>query len=106
MSAQHDYHIAAEADVSGRANRQIWYYFIMLGILLFATIVGLIIMYQFSVDYEKKEKIGLVNTKESIEQMALSDSYLSGKRGLFQNKKHAAIDVAIDRFVSDVRKAK
>ena len=100
----HDYHIAAEDDVSGKANRHIWFYFIVLGILLNLTFLGLTIMYRFAVDYEKTEKIGMVHTEESIALTNLSQSYLSGKRGLFDQKKHVPIDDAMKRFVIESRK--
>lgn len=100
----HDYHIGAEADLSGKVNRHIWYYFIALGIMLSVTIIGLTIMYRFELDYEKKEKVGLVDTAESIEQMNLSQSYLSGKKGLFEGKEHVAIDEAIKQFVVNARR--
>lgn len=99
----HDYHIAAEADVSGKVNRHIWLYFIIIGILLSLTFVGLTIMYRFAVDHEKTEKIGLVNTEESIAQMNLSQSYLTGKRGLFDGKKHVPVEEAMKRFVNEAR---
>jgi hypothetical protein len=98
-----NYNIAAEADVSGKVNRHIWFYFIVLGTLLSITLVGLTIMYRFSVDYEKTEKIGLVQTQEVITQTNLSQAYLSGKRGLFDNKKNVPIDEAMKRFVADAR---
>lgn len=104
MGSEHDYHIAAEADVTGKANRHIWYYFIILGVMLFATIGGLTIMYSFQVDYEKEKKIGQVNTQESMNQVALSEAYLSGKRGLLEGKRHVAVDSAIHRFVNEIRK--
>jgi len=103
---QHDYHIASEPDVSGAANRQIWFYFIALGILLFLTLAGLTIMYRFQVDFEKERKIGKVNTEESLNQETLSAQYLSGEKGLFENKRHVPIEEAMNRFLRDVRKAK
>lgn len=102
----HDYHIASEPDVSGAANRQIWFYFIVLGFLLFLTLSGLTIMYRFQVDYEKERKIGKVNTEESLNQKVLSEKYLSGEKGLFENKAHVSIDDAMNKFLSEVRKAK
>jgi hypothetical protein len=104
MALTHDYKLAVEHDVSGRANRQIWVYFIMLGILLFITICGLTIMYRFQVDYEKRKKIGQVYRRESLDQKALSESYLAGKRGLFEEKRHVPIDVAMSQFIREVRK--
>jgi|HubBroStandDraft_6_1064221.scaffolds.fasta_scaffold716499_1 hypothetical protein len=99
-----DYHIAAEPDVSSSANRHIWACFILLGILLFATVGGLVIMYRFQVQDEREMKIGEIDTHESLDQMALQESYLTGKRGLFDGKRHVAIDVAIKQFISDARR--
>lgn len=106
MASQHDYHIAAEPDVSGNVNRHIWFYFIVFGVSLFVTIGGLTIMYRFDVDAEKEKKIGEVETKESLDQMALSDSYLSGNRGLIEGKHHVAIGEAMNKFINDARRAK
>jgi hypothetical protein len=100
----HDYQIGAEPDVSGKVNRHIWYYFISLGFLLVLTIIGLTIMYRFQVDYEVQKKVGVVISKEVIEQKAASESYLSGKRGLFEGKKHISINDAMARFLQDARK--
>lgn len=102
---EHEYNIAAEADVGGRINRQIWLYFIGLGIALALTFVGLTIFFRFQVDYEKAKKIGAVKTVESVEQMAFSESVLTGKRGLFEGKRNVAIDVAVDKFLTDAKKA-
>lgn len=103
MSA-HDYQIAAEPDVSGKINRHIWLYFILLSSLLGLTVVGLTIMYRFSVDYEKTEKIGRVHTEEFITSQNVAQSILTGKRALFEGKKHVPIDVAMDRFVREARR--
>lgn len=106
MESPHEYHIAAEKDVSGKVNRRIWYYFIVLGVLLFLTILGLDIMYRFMVDEEKIEKIGQIATTESIEETTRAEGYLSGKIGLFEGKRHAPIEDAMDRFLSDIRQAR
>ena len=105
MTSAHDYHIASEPDFSNKVNRHIWYYFIVLALMLIATSVGLIIMYRFQVQYEREIKIGEVDTKESLEQVALSQSYLSGTRGLVEGKRHVAVDTAMKRFINDARKA-
>jgi hypothetical protein len=102
----HDYHIASEPDVSGAANRQIWFYFIVLGTLLFLTLSGLTIMYRFQVDYEKERKIGQVNTDEALDQKVRSQKYLSGEKGIFEDKAHVSIDEAMKRYLSEVRRAK
>ncbi len=102
--SSNDYHIAAEADVGTKANRRIWLYFIIMGVGLYLTILGLDIMYRFQVDYEKTKKIGLVNTEESIAQKNITESYLSGQKGLIDGKKHVAIDVAMSKLVQDFRK--
>lgn len=106
MASPHEYHIAAEKDVSGKVNRRIWYYFVALGVLLFLTIVGLDIMYRFMVDKEKAEKIGQIATAESVEETTRSASYLSGKVGLFEGKRHVPIEDAMGRFLSDIRQAR
>lgn len=104
--SEHDYQIAAEPDSSGKANRHIWFYFIALALILSATIGGLNVMYIFQVDYEKQRKIGEVNTRESTDSVSLSASYLSGQKGLFEDKKHVPIEEAMARFLSDFRKSR
>lgn len=103
MSSSHDYKIAAEPDMSGEANRHIWYYFIGFAMMLFITMAGLIIMYRFQVQYEKEKKIGNVMKRETLDQMALSRSYLSGKRGMFEGKKNVPIDDAMAKFLKEAR---
>lgn len=100
-----DYHIAAEADVGTKANRRIWLYFIIMGVGLYLTILGLDIMYRFQVDWEKTQKIGLVDTEESIAQKSLNEAYMSGQKGLFSNKKYVDINVAIKRYATELEKA-
>lgn len=102
--SSNEYNIAAEADTSSKANRRIWLYFILLGIGLYLTIIGLDIMYRFSVQYEKTDKIGLVNTEESIAYKAEQEAYLSGKKGLFDDKSHIPISQAMSQLVSDIEK--
>ncbi len=104
MGSQHDYHIGAEADLDSKVNRHIWFYFVVLGVLLFLTILGLTIMYRFQLEYEQTEKVGLVNTEESMAQMNESQAVLSGKKGVIEGKRHVAIGEAMDRFVSEARK--
>src|SRR5580704_1716862 len=95
----HDYHLAAEPDVSGSSNRHIGLYFVVLGVMLTATLGGLTIMYQFSSDYEKTEKIGRVKTEESVAYTNISQAHLSGKKGLFEGKRNVPIEEAMKRFV-------
>lgn len=102
--SSHDYHIAAEADVGPKANRRIWLYFIIFGLGLYLTILGLDIMYRFLVDDEKTRKIGEINTEESIAQKNLNDSYMSGKKGLFDGKRHVSIEDAMKRLDNDWEK--
>jgi hypothetical protein len=104
MSSEHDYHIAAEADVGPKANRRIWLYFILLGVGLYLTILGLDIMYRFQVQWEKTEKIGEIKTQESIEQKAISESILSGEKGLVPGKKHVSINEAMNKLVDSWEK--
>lgn len=99
-----DYQIGAEPDVSGKVNRHIWYYFIGLGAMLGVTFIGLTIMYRFSVDYEKTEKIGMVSTEEAMAYSSDQQSYMTGKRGVLEGKKYVPIDAAMKRFVSDARR--
>lgn len=106
MTASHDYHIDAEPDVGNKVNRHIIFYFVLLGIALFGTIGGLTIMYRFELDYQKEKKIGLVDKRESIEQMRLSHAYLSGNKALQEGKVNVPIGVAMDQFLSDLRKEK
>lgn len=106
MASEHDYHIAAEGDVSNKVNRHIWYYFIALAVLLFLTILGLDIMYRFQVDYEKAKKIGEVIPHETQIEINRAQAILSGKLGLFDGKKHVAVEQAMDRFLSDIRQGR
>jgi len=103
MSSEQDYHIASEPDFPSKINRHIYYYFLVLAILLFGFIIGLNIMYRFQVQYERERKIGEVSTKESLDQRALSQSYLSGKRGLLAGKRHVSIDAAMAQFIDYAR---
>ena len=104
MALTNEYHIDAEPDVGNKVNRHIIFYFVLLGVLLFATIGGLTIMYRFQVDFEKRQKVGLVDTKESIEQLRLSKRFLSGRKALFPNKKNVPIERAMEKFLRDMRK--
>lgn len=106
MASHNDYHIAAEKDVSNKVNRHIVYYFTAFGLLIFLTILGLDIMYRFQVDYQKEEKIGEVISHEVLAETARVESYLSGKRGLFEDKRHVPVEDAMARFLSDVRQAR
>lgn len=101
--SSNDYHIAAEADLKPSASRQIWYYFVVLGVLLFATVGGLIIMYRFSLVSEKQEKIGDVISMESRDHKALNEALLSGKQGLFPDKHHVPIQSAMAKFLHATR---
>lgn len=101
--SSHDYNIAAEADLKPAANKQIWGYFFILAILLSLTVGGLVIMYRFVLLDEKYEKIGAVISSEAQEQKALSEALLSGKKGLFPNKRHVPIQAAMADFVHEFR---
>lgn len=104
MSSEHDYKIAAEPDNSGKANRHIVYYFLLLGVLLFATIGGLTIMYRFQVEYEQTEKIGLVKKREAVKYDLKMRNYVSGKEGLLDGKAHIPVEDAKRRFIDMARK--
>ncbi|HXW60699.1 MAG TPA: hypothetical protein VEK06_04080 [Myxococcota bacterium] len=101
--SSHDYQIGAEADLKAQTNKQIWFYFFLFGVLLIAFVGGLIIMYRFTLVYEKQEKVGEVITKESQEQKAVSAALLSGKQGLFNDKRHDSIQAAMTKFLHDAR---
>lgn len=100
----HDYHIAAEGDVEPKANRHIVLYLLILFVLLLVTIQGLIIMFRFQLDHEKDKKIGEVMSHELLDYKAVSEAYLSGKQGIFPDKKSIPIDEAIAKFLSSVRR--
>jgi hypothetical protein len=104
MGSSHDYHLASEPDLKPSTSRQVWYYFIFLGLALYLTIYGLDVFYRFALRDEKDAKIGAVNKHEALDSKAMAEAYLSGKRGLFADKPHVAIDVAIAKFLQDVRK--
>lgn len=101
-----DYHIAAEKDVSGKVNKRIWYYFIGVGFLLFLTIYALDIMYKFALDKEKDEKIGKIATIESVNEVSRVLQYLSGQKGLYENKKYVAIEMAMEQVLLNFRQGK
>ncbi len=100
----HDYHIAAEGDVKQSANRHIVLYLVILCVFLFVTIYGLIIMFRFQLDHEKEKKIGEVLSHEYLDYKAMSEAYLSGKQGVFPDKKNIPIDEAMAKFLSSVRR--
>lgn len=106
MASEHDYRLAAEKDVSGKANRKIWTYFISLGILLFLTLIGLDIMYRFQLDYEREIKIGDVTTPEALEEKRRTQSILSGKTGLIEGRRHIPIEEAMTVFLTWSRQAR
>lgn len=101
--SSNDYHIAAEGDLRPSASRQIWYYFIILGILLAATVGSLIIMYRFSLVNEKQVKIGEVESIAVRDYKALNEALLSGKHGLFSDKHYVPIQSAMAKFLHEIR---
>lgn len=101
--SSHNYNLGAEADLKPGANRQIWYYFLVIAVLLMIFIGGLIIMYRFQLLAEKQEKIGQVISVESRDQKALSEALLSGKQGLFPDKRHTSVQDAMAKFLQEVR---
>ena len=103
MGSSHDYHIAAEPDLKPKASRMVWYYFIILGAVLLLTIYGLDVFYRFTLSYEKEIKIGEVTKNEAVDKKAMSEAYLSGKRGLFPDKAHVSIDTAMNQLLQDIR---
>jgi len=105
MSSSNDYHLASEPDLKPSASRTVWVYFIILGALLFLTIYGLDVFYRFSLSYEKEIKIADVSTHESIDKKAMSEAYLSGKRGIFPDKNFVPIDIAMTKLLQEFRSA-
>lgn len=103
--SDHDYHIGAEADLNPSVNRQIWFYFLVLGVLLALMLAGLTIMYRFTLDEELTRKVGLVKSNEVVKYENESKLYLSGKKGVNEGKAHVAIDVAMKQLLNDMRKA-
>ena len=101
-----DFKPAAEKDLPPEASRHIWLYFILLGVMLFATIGGLTIMFHFQVDDEKLEKIGEVETLEFKDAQAMKHAYLSGKIGLFADKKNIPVEQAMNMVVAAIREGK
>ncbi len=102
--SSHDYHIAAETDLKPRVSRHIWFYLVLLALGLFITMWGLIIMFRFQVATEKEQKIGQVFSHELLDKKAMSEAYLSGKQGLFPDKKHEPITESMRRFLVDFRR--
>lgn len=99
----HDYQPSCAKDVSAKANIRIWIYFILMGILLFLLIWGLIIMFRFMVDDEQTNKIGLVKTKERTEYVYKMNSLITGKTGLFPDKKNVPVEDAMKIFLQNFR---
>jgi|HubBroStandDraft_4_1064222.scaffolds.fasta_scaffold218570_2 hypothetical protein len=97
------YNIAAEADLKPSVSRNIWMYFIILGLGLIFTTGGLIIWYRMELLKEKELKIGDVILPESQQSRAFNEAILSGKKGLFPDKKNVSIDVAMSSFLQALR---
>jgi hypothetical protein len=106
MASEKDYHLASEKDVSGKANRQIWIYFIVLGVSLYLTILGLDILYRFQLDYQLDIKVSEVTTPETMEETTRAEGILSGKNGLLEGKRHVSIDSALTSFLMLLRQAR
>ena len=103
MNSSHDYHLASEPDLKPSASRTVWVYFIVLGALLFLTIYGLDVFYRFTLSHEKEIKIAEVSTHESIDKKAMSEAYLSRKRGLFPDKAFVPINIAMAKLLQEFR---
>jgi hypothetical protein len=103
LNKEHDYHASCSNDVSVKANITIWLYFIIMGIVLFLTIAGLIIMFQFWLEEEQTKKIGMVQTAESKDYKAVMNAYVNGHKGVFDDKKNTSIDEAIKKFLNGFR---
>jgi hypothetical protein len=106
MSSSHNYNLASEPDLKPSASRRVWLYFIILGALLYITIYGLDVFYRFTLSYEKEIKIGAVSTHEAMDKKAMSEAYLSGKRGLFPDKSFVPIDIAMAKLLQEFRSSR
>jgi hypothetical protein len=100
----HDYNLASEPDLKPSASRNVWYYFIILGLLLYITIYALDIFYRFTLTSEKEKKIGVIQTHEALDKKAVSQAYLSGQRGLFNDKNNISIEDAKRLFLEEFRR--
>lgn len=100
---EHDFHPSAAQDVSPKANRRIWMYFILMGISLFLIIWGLIIMFRFILVEEQEKKIGMVLTKERTDYISNMNAIVSGNKGIFSDKKNVSVDDAMKIFLQKFR---
>jgi hypothetical protein len=97
-----EYHLAAAPDVSGQANRHIWLYFVLLGILLFVTMGGLTIMFRFQVAEQQQKKIGAVKSQEALDYEASANAIIAGRKGVVEGKKNVSFEVAKARFLTEI----
>lgn len=102
----HDYNIGAEEDLQPKVSRHIVLYLALLCVVLFATIYGLMVMFKFQLDHEKEQKIGSVLSHEMLDQKAMNEAYLSGKMGIFADKKNISIEEAKAKFLHSLRQTK
>lgn len=94
-----EYHLASAPDVSKKANLHIWLSFIALAVLLFAMVLGLTIMYRFSIVEENEKKIGSVRTEEIKDYEALMDAMTKGRVGIDGASKFQSIEDAQKQFL-------
>ena len=103
MSSQ-NYNIGCEEDSTDKSSGNVIMVFIVLGVSLFLIMWGLVIMFRFQLGYEQEEKIGHISTEEALDAKAMAESYLSGKQGVFSDKKFVSIEEAKRQFLFDFRK--
>lgn len=101
LNEEHDYHAVCNSDVSAKTNAKIWFYFILMGIGLFVTLICLIIMYRFWLEEEQIKKIGLVQTHESLDYKAMMKAYVSGNLSVFPDKKNISVEEAMHKFLKE-----
>lgn len=99
-----NYNISCEPDSTDKSNGPVFLVFLICGVLLTLMIWGLTIMFKFQVDHEKTQKIGLTNTTESHDARIIGEAYLSGKQGVFPDKKFVDINQAKQKFLFEFRR--
>lgn len=98
-----EHHFKAAPDISKRANVTIWVYFILLGVLLFITILGLTVYFRVQLQEEKLKKIGEVQTQEILNYKAFYKPIIAGEKGILEGKKNISIQEAMKIFIYNIR---
>lgn len=84
-----------EEDLPGKANRVVWFYFILLGITLYLLIAGLSVLFRIELLDEEQYKVGDIQPREKMELRFEESKILSGEKGLLADKKPVSIDEAM-----------